>query len=185
MAAKAVAFQKYNNLTPFISAQLYYSLVGRDIELDIVPFLKDAGIGMMVWSPLAGGFLSGKYTRTDPTGGGGRLSKFEFIPVDKERGYDIVDELSKIARSHNATVAQVSLAWLLAKSYVSTVIIGATSMRQLDDNLGAAGVELSRAEIEAMDKLAPAAITYPHWMYMEPTDPIHVAMKIQGRWPAI
>jgi aryl-alcohol dehydrogenase-like predicted oxidoreductase len=105
--------------------------------------------------------------------------------VDKERGYDIVDELSKIARPRNATVAQVSLAWLLAKSYVSTVIIGATSIRQLDDNLGAAGVELTRTEIEAMDKLAPPVITYPHWMYLEPTDTVRKAMKIEGRWPAI
>jgi aryl-alcohol dehydrogenase-like predicted oxidoreductase len=185
MAAKAVAFQKYHNLAPFISAQLYYSLVGRDIELDIVPFLEDAGVGMMVWSPLAGGFLSGKYTRKDPSGGGGRLSKFDFIPVDKEHGYNVVDALSKMGRSRNATAAQVSLAWLLSKPYVSTVIIGATSMSQLEENLGAADVALTADEIEALDRLSPPALTYPHWMYRSPTDPVHAALKLEGKWPAI
>ncbi len=145
-AAKAIGLQKTRGAAPFCAAEMYYSLVGRDLEHEIVPFARDAGIGIMVWSPLAGGFLSGKYTREDPTGGGGRLTGFDFIPFDRERGYDLVEVLRQIAADkQGVTPAQVALAWLLHQPQVASVLVGASSAAQLDDNLAAADVSLSAA----------------------------------------
>src|SRR5690606_7463743 len=106
-AAKAVALQKANGWAPFVTGQMYYSLVGRDIEHDYVPFALDAGVGTMVWSPLAGGFLSGKYTRDNPTGGGGRIATLDIVPFDRERGFDIVDVLREIAGGRGTSVAAI------------------------------------------------------------------------------
>jgi aryl-alcohol dehydrogenase-like predicted oxidoreductase len=116
LAAKAVGIQRANGWSRFRAAEMYYSLVGRDLEHDILPFCVDAGIGVMVWSPLAGGFLSGKYTREKPKGeSGDRLSGLNFLPYDRERGYAIVDLLRSIAATHGASPAQVALAWLLTR----------------------------------------------------------------------
>jgi aryl-alcohol dehydrogenase-like predicted oxidoreductase len=142
-AAKFMGIQNARGYVPLIAAQMYYSLVGRDLEHEVVPFCMDAGIGIVVWSPLASGFLSGRYTRQDPTGGKGRLAEFDILHIDKERGYDLIGQLRAIASRHNATVAQVSLAWLLAKPYVSSILLGASKLHQLDDNLGAAKVSLA------------------------------------------
>src|SRR5438477_13063113 len=100
---------------------MYYSLLGGGIEHEIVPFCVDAGVGIVVWSPLAGGFLSGRYTREDPTGGKGRLATFDFIPIDRERGYDLIARMKVVGGRRGATVAQVALAWLLDKSYVTRI----------------------------------------------------------------
>jgi len=104
---------------------MYYSLAGRDIEPEVVPFCRDAGIGIVVWSPLASGFLTGRYTRQDPSGGKGRISGFDFLPHDKERGYDLIERVKGIAGRHKATVAQVALAWLLGKPHVTSILLGA------------------------------------------------------------
>jgi aryl-alcohol dehydrogenase-like predicted oxidoreductase len=162
-AAKFIGIQKQRNYSPFIAAQMYYSLVGRDLEHEVVPFCQDAGVGIVVWSPLASGFLSGRYTRQDPTGGKGRLTGFDILPIDKEKGYDLIDRIREIANGHRATVAQIALAWLLAKPYVSTILVGASKLAQLDDNLGAANVHLSLDEVSKLDELTGPAPVYPNW----------------------
>ena len=162
-AAKFIGIQKQRNYSPFIAAQMYYSLVGRDLEHQVVPFCQDAGVGIVVWSPLASGFLSGRYTRQDPTGGKGRLTGFDILPIDKEKGYDLIDRMREIANGHRATVAQIALAWLLAKPYVSTILVGASKLAQLDDNLGAANVHLSLDEVSKLDELTAPAPVYPNW----------------------
>jgi aryl-alcohol dehydrogenase-like predicted oxidoreductase len=163
MAAKAAGIQEKNGFARFRAAELYYSLVGRDFEHELAPFVEDAGIGVLVWSPLAGGFLSGKYTRENPQGDGGRLTGLEILPYDKDRGYDIVDLLRAIAREHNASPAQVAIAWLLTKKSVSSVLIGANTMTQLEDNLGAGDVRLTAEEIAKLDKISAPGMIYPNW----------------------
>ena len=162
-AAKFVGIQKQHNYSPFVAAQMYYSLVGRDLEHEIIPFCMDAGIGVVVWSPLAGGFLSGRYTRQDPTGGKGRLAAFDFIPIDRERGYDLIERLKIIADRQRATVAQVALAWLLEKSYVTSILLGASRMSQLEDNLGVLDVKLLPEDVAEIDPLTRPATLYPAW----------------------
>lgn len=163
-AARMLAIQEHHSYTRFVGAQMYYSLLGRDLEHEIVPFVEDAGIGILVWSPLAGGFLSGKYTRENPTPEGARLNKFQIPPIDVEKGYDVVDLLRQIAQSHSATPAQVALAWILTKPFISSIIIGANKMSHLEDNLGAVNFNLSRQEVEQLDSLTAPPALYPGWM---------------------
>ena len=162
-AAKAVGLQREHQWAPFRAAEMYYSLVGRDLEHEIVPFVKDAGIGIMVWSPLAGGFLTGKYTREKPGSDGGRLTGFDIIPFDRERGYDLVEKLREISEQHHASPAQVALAWLLSRSYVTSILVGASKMSQLQDNLSAASLELSADERAMLDTLTKPIALYPNW----------------------
>jgi aryl-alcohol dehydrogenase-like predicted oxidoreductase len=171
-AATALGIQRERDYSPFIAAQMYYSLLRRDLEQEFVPFAEYAGLGLTVWSPLAGGFLSGKYTKEDPTGGGGRLADFGFLPVNRELGYSVADRLREIAKAHHATVAQVSLAWLLAKTYVSSVIVGASKIQHLEENLEAANVNLTVEEENALDEMTTASLLYPHWMYARLADPV-------------
>jgi aryl-alcohol dehydrogenase-like predicted oxidoreductase len=163
MSAKAFQMQRERGWAHFASAQMYYSLVGRDIEHEIVPFMRDAGVGMMVWSPLAGGFLSGKYTRESRKEDDNRLSGFDFLPLDKEWGYSAMDKVNEIAQAHGATPAQVSLAWLLSKPYVSSVIIGASKIAQLDNNLGAIDLTLTADELNTLDEMTKPRPIYPNW----------------------
>jgi aryl-alcohol dehydrogenase-like predicted oxidoreductase len=162
-AAKAVGLQREHGWAQFVGAQMYYSLVGRDIEHEVLPFAADAGVGTMIWGPLAGGFLSGKYTRENLKAEDNRLSGFDFLPFDKEHGFRLVDSMQQVAGAHEATVAQVAIAWLLAKPAVSTVILGVTKPSQLDDNLGATAVWLSEAELHTLDEVSPHADYYPSW----------------------
>jgi aryl-alcohol dehydrogenase-like predicted oxidoreductase len=188
LAAKAVGIQRARGLAQFRAAEMYYSLVGRDLELEIVPFAQDAGLGIMVWSPLAGGFLSGKYTRENPTGGGGRLTGFDFIPFDRERGYELVDHLRKIAAAHEASVAQVAIAWLLSRPQVSSVLVGASRPEQLEDNLGAATLTLSTEELQTLDELTAPTPVYPGWFNAKIFDaPVRDALASSGtgRQPAL
>ena len=151
---------------------MYYSLVGRDLEHEVVPFCQDAGIGIVVWSPLASGFLSGRYTRQDPTGGKGRLTQFDILLIDKEKGYNLIDRMRQIASQHKATVAQIALAWLLSKPYVSTILLGASKLSQLEDNLGAANIQLSDQEVMELDALTAPAPLYPNWFQAFATDAV-------------
>jgi aryl-alcohol dehydrogenase-like predicted oxidoreductase len=162
-AAKAVGIQERNGWARFVAAQMYYSLVGRDVEHEVLPFVQDAGIGTMIWSPLAGGFLSGKYTRESMKDEGNRLSGFDFLPIDKEQGFALVDAMRTVAASHHATVARVALGWLLAKPGVSTIVLGASKRGQLEDNLGAMDVRLDPEEVRRLDELSPHAPYYPSW----------------------
>jgi aryl-alcohol dehydrogenase-like predicted oxidoreductase len=149
---------------------MYYSLVGRDLEHEIVPFCEDAGIGIVVWSPLASGFLTGRYTRKDPTGGHGRIENFDFLPTDREKGFDLIDRMRNIAKEHDATIAQIALAWLLAKPYVATILLGASKISQLDDNLGAADLKLSEGQIAELDQITAPAPIYPNWFHEKTLD---------------
>jgi aryl-alcohol dehydrogenase-like predicted oxidoreductase len=162
-AAKAIGISALRGNARFVAAQMYYSLVGRDIEHEVLPFTRDAGIGTMIWGPLAGGFLSGKYTRDTLKAPENRLSGFDFLPFDKEQGFLLVDRMRTIASAHGASVAQVALAWLLAKPGVSTILLGATKLSQLEDNLGAAELHLSAEEVGALDESSPHAEYYPQW----------------------
>jgi aryl-alcohol dehydrogenase-like predicted oxidoreductase len=163
LAAKAVGLQNARNAEPFRAAEMYYSLVGRDLEHEIVPFAIDAGIGLTIWSPLAGGFLTGRYTRQDPTGGGGRLTGFDIIPFDRERGYDLVERLKTMAASKRAQPAQLALAWLMQQPQVASVLVGASNAGQLDSNLAASDVTLTAEELAELDKLTAPTPLYPNW----------------------
>jgi aryl-alcohol dehydrogenase-like predicted oxidoreductase len=163
-AARMLRVQEKHGYARFVGAQMYYSLLGRDLEHEIVPFVEDTGIGVLVWSPLAGGFLSGKYTRENPTPEGARLNEFKLPPIDVEQGYTVVDALKKVAQNHGATPAQVAIAWILTKSFISSVIIGANKIQHLEDNLGAVDLKLSTSEVDKLDALTQPQPLYPGWM---------------------
>lgn len=159
---QALAVSDGQGLERFKCTQSYYSLAGREIERDLIPLIEDQAMGLLVWSPLAGGFLSGKFTRDQK--GEGRRKSFDFPPVDKEKGYDIVEVMKKIAKAHSVSVAQVALAWVLANEAVTSVIIGARNLKQLDDNIGAVDVELTDEDLDALDEVSSIPLAYPGWM---------------------
>lgn len=166
---KALAISRAEGLERFKCTQSYYSLAGRELEREMIPLLKDQGVGLLVWSPLAGGFLSGKFTR-DGKDAAGRRANFDFPPVNKERAYDIVDVLRAIAGAHSVSVAQVALAWILAQDAVSSVIIGARKPEQLDDNLKSVDLALSADELKSLDEASHLEPEYPAWMDVLPSD---------------
>ena len=160
---KSLAVSREQRLERFKCSQSYYSLAGRELEKELIPLLKDQGLGLLVWSPLAGGFLSGKFTRSggDDTA---RRAKFDFPPVNKEKGFAILDVLIPIAAAHGVMVPQIALAWILANEAVTSVIIGARKIAQLDDNLKSIDVTLSAEELTAIDEVSKLAPEYPAWM---------------------
>jgi aryl-alcohol dehydrogenase-like predicted oxidoreductase len=173
-AALALATQKERGWAQFTSGQMYYSLVGRDLEHEFVPFLRATGTGMTVWSPLCSGFLSGKYTRENwNENKENRLANWEFIPFDKEAGFKVIERMREIGGARGASVAQVALAWLLAKPFVTSVIVGASKMSQLEDNLKAVDLKLSEAEVAALDAMTAPAMMYPNWFTGMTTDAQH------------
>jgi aryl-alcohol dehydrogenase-like predicted oxidoreductase len=172
-AALAWQMQKERGWPTFCNGQMNYTLLGRDVEYDVVPFMKEVGIGMTVWGPLAGGFLSGKYTPENLADSNNRLSGFDLLPFDKTFGFKVVDALKKIAVEHNASVAQVSLAWLLSKRVVSSVIVGASKISQLEDNLKAIEITLNEGELKMLDELTKPGIVYPHWFNQQLIDQKH------------
>lgn len=161
---KALGISEHRHLARFESLQAYYTIAGRDLERELVPLMKDQHLGLMVWSPLAGGFLSGKYRRDSQGPEGSRRVAFDFPPVNRERAYDIIDVMDGIAKEHNASVARVALAWLLHQPHVTTIIIGAKTEAQLDDNLAAASLKLTPAQLEKLDAASKLAPEYPGWM---------------------
>lgn len=160
---KALGISERRGFEKFTTLQAYYSLAGRDLEHEIVPFLEDQKVGLMTWSPLAGGVLSGKFSR-NARANEGRRTQFDFPPVNVEKAYDIIDVLQGIAGKHGVTVAQVALGWQLHKSYVTTVIIGAKNETQLNDNLGAVDVKLTPEDLAAIDAVSKPGDVYPSWM---------------------
>ena len=160
---KALGVSANLHLSKFVSLQAYYTIAGRDIEREIVPMLLDQKIGLMVWSPLAGGLLSGKYSRNNETKEGRRVN-FDFPPVNKDKVFDIIDVMQSIAKEKEVTVAQISLAWLLHQPVVSTVIIGANKPQQLTDNLNSVNVQLTKDELNRLDEVSKLASEYPGWM---------------------
>jgi aryl-alcohol dehydrogenase-like predicted oxidoreductase len=161
-AACGQGIQEQRGYAPFVSGQIYYSVVGREAEHEVLPYCRAAALGTLIWSPLAGGFLSGKYTREDPTGEGGRRAAFSVPPVDVERGYDAVERMREIAGAHGVPVAHVAYAWLLARPAVSSVIVGASRSEQLADNLAAADLTLTPDEVAALDEIHPPTPLYPN-----------------------
>jgi aryl-alcohol dehydrogenase-like predicted oxidoreductase len=141
--AKALGISEFKNLARFDTLQAYYSIAGRDLEREIIPLLEAEKTGLLVWSPLAGGLLSGKFSRENQKPEGTRRSEFDFPLVDKERTWKILDVVTPIAKAHECTPARISLAWLLAKPVVTSVIIGAKRLDQLQDNLAAVDLKLS------------------------------------------
>lgn len=162
---KAQGISALRHLENFITLQAYYSLVGRELEREIIPMLLDQKIGLLVWSPLAGGFLSGKFTRAGASDNAARRSKFTFPPVNLEKGYNIIDTLMAVGARRNATVAQVALAWLLNQSSVSSVIIGARNAAQLKDNLGSVDVKLEAEDLKQIEEASKLTPEYPNWMF--------------------
>ncbi|WP_319519279.1 aldo/keto reductase [uncultured Martelella sp.] len=162
--AKALGISERKGLASFQSLQAYYTIAGRDLEREIVPMLKSEGVGLMVWSPLAGGFLSGKYDRNNQTDGEGRRVEFDFPPVDKERGFATIDVMREIADAKGVSVAQIALAWLLYQPAVTSVIVGAKRPDQLKDNISSTDVELTAAEMERLDAVSALPREYPGWM---------------------
>ena len=161
--AAALELQKANGWAQFTHGQMHYSLIGRDIERDIVPMMQHYGLGLTVWSPLTSGFLSGKYTRENLTSPDGRYGSIDFIPFDKERGFELLEQLRGIAEARGVSVAQVALAWLLAKSHVTSIILGANKAHQLEDNLGAADLTLDADTVGALDAVNALSVQYPGW----------------------
>jgi aryl-alcohol dehydrogenase-like predicted oxidoreductase len=146
------------------SLQAYYTIAGRDLEREIVPLLQSEGVGLMVWSPLAGGLLSGKFGPGSNGPEGARRVVFDFPPVDRDRAWACVAAMRTVAEAHGASVAQVALAWILAKPFVSSIIIGAKTEAQLLDNIGATSLTLSAAEIAELDAVSALPAEYPGWM---------------------
>ena len=161
---KALDFSAYTRVAKYVSLQAYYTIAGRDLEREIIPLLTDQKLGLMVWSPLAGGLLSGKYSRDEQNKEGGRRANFDFPPVNKDRAFNVVDVLKPMAEAKGATVAQLALAWLLQQPTVTTVIIGANKMEQLEDNLKAIDVTFTEDELQKIDEVSKLPAEYPGWM---------------------
>ena len=161
---KALGISERLSLARFESIQSYYTIAGSDLERDVIPAVLDARVGIMVWSPLAGGLLSGKVRRGREGPEGARRTTFDFPPVDLERAYDVLDVMEPIATSHGVSPAQIALAWLLHRSAVTTVVIGAKTIEHLEDNLAATDVTLTEDELAALDTVSALAPEYPGWM---------------------
>src|SRR5271156_623402 len=162
--AKALGISEFKNLARFDSLQAYYSIAGRDLERELVPLLQAEKVGLLVWSPLAGGLLSGKFSRENQKPEGTRRAEFDFPIVDKERTWKILDVMTPIAKAHGCSPARVALAWVLAKPFVTSVIIGAKRLEQLNDNIAAVDLKLSADEMKKLDEVSALPLEYPGWM---------------------
>ncbi|WP_136069162.1 aldo/keto reductase [Modicisalibacter radicis] len=162
---KALGIAERHGLARFESLQAYYTLAGRDLEREIVPLLESESLGLMVWSPLAGGLLSGKYGRDKQAEAGSRRTTFDFPPVAVERAYDCIEVMQGIAGAKGVSVAQIALAWLLHQRAVTSVIVGAKRIDQLDDNIAASEVRLSDEELAELQAVSALPPEYPGWMF--------------------
>jgi aryl-alcohol dehydrogenase-like predicted oxidoreductase len=169
---KANGISSHYGWNRFESVQAYYTLAGRDLEREIIPLVQDQQMSVLVWSPLAGGLLSGKFRRDADGPDGARRSDFDFPPVNRNRAFDVVDMLREVAAEHNATVARIALAWLLRQPTVTSVIIGAKRLDQLEDNLLAPDIQLSDDQLERLNAVSQLPSEYPGWM---------VAVQAQNR----
>ncbi len=172
--AKALGISEAKGFAKFETLQAYYSIAGRDLERDLGPLVAEEKLGLMVWSPLAGGLLSGKFGPGAPAVEGARRASFDFPPVDKDRAWACIAAMREIGDAHGTSVARVALAWLLAKPAVMSIIIGAKSVTQLEDNLAAVKLTLSAEEIAKLDAVSALPPEYPGWM---------VAFQGGSRWP--
>jgi aryl-alcohol dehydrogenase-like predicted oxidoreductase len=167
-AATAVMLQERLGLEKYVTAQMYYSLVGRGLEHEFQSFAEYHNIGILVWSPLAGGFLAGKYSRSNPAPAGSRFAESgQFVPFDKEMGYRVVDALKEVATRHGASPARVAIAWTLGRRAVSSVIIAARKAEQLEDNIRAVDLQLSDDDVRLLDAASDPGVPYPKWMVLQ------------------
>ena len=162
---KALGIAERHGLARFASLQAYYTVAGRDLEREIVPMLRSEGLGLMVWSPLAGGLLSGKVSRDQPSAAGDRRAAFDFPPVDRPRAFDCIDAMRPMAEERGVSVAQIALAWLLHRRVVSSVIVGAKRLEQLQDNIAATNIDLTETELDLLDNVSALTPEYPGWMF--------------------
>lgn len=161
---KAQAIAEARGYARFETVQAYYSIAGRDLEREIVPYLSEEKLGLMTWSPLAGGLLSGKFGPGAETEEGSRRTNFDFPPVDLDRGWACVAAMREIGAAHGVSVARVALAWVLSRPFVMSIIIGAKNIAQLDDNLAAIELKLSDEELARLDEVSRLPAEYPGWM---------------------
>jgi len=159
---KAHGISNARNLARFESLQAYYTIAGRDLERELVPMMLSEGVGLMVWSPLAGGLLSGKFSREGE--GEGRRAAFDFPPVNRDRAFDIIDVMRPVAQAHGVSIARIAIAWLLHQRVVTSVIVGARRVEQLTDNIAACDVALSETDLAMLDEASRLAPEYPGWM---------------------
>ena len=162
--AKALWISDKRNLERFQSVQAYYTIAGRDLEREIVPLANDQQLAILPWSPLAGGLLSGKFSRGERGPDGSRRASLDFPPVDRERAFRVIDAMRPIAKAHDVSVARVAIAWLLHKPAVTSVIIGAKNTDQLQDNVAAVELKLTGEDMAALDKVSALPPEYPAWM---------------------
>jgi aryl-alcohol dehydrogenase-like predicted oxidoreductase len=162
--SKALGVSERLGLERYASQQIYYSLQARDAEYELVPAGLDQGVGILVWSPLAGGLLSGKYRRGQQPSEGRHLTEWKEPPVrDEEATYDVIEAAVEIGEAHGVSAAQVALAWLLGRPGVASAIVGARTDEQLADNLAAANLELTGEERARLDEVSQPPLIYPHW----------------------
>jgi aryl-alcohol dehydrogenase-like predicted oxidoreductase len=162
---KALGSSERHGYARFESLQAYYSIAGRDLERELVPMLVEEKLGLLVWSPLAGGLLSGKFGPGATSAEGARRTTFDFPPVDKERAWACIAAMRTLGDKRGVSVARIALAYVLAKPFVSSVIIGAKDVQQLDDNLAATELELTREELATLDQVSALPSEYPGWMF--------------------
>jgi aryl-alcohol dehydrogenase-like predicted oxidoreductase len=163
-AMKALAYSDDHDLARFVSAQMYYSIAGRDIEREVAPLAKDQGLAILPWSPLAGGLLSGKFDLEKPGPEGARRTSYDFPPVDRERTKKVLVAMETVSLAMGISIARVALAWLLTRSFVTSVIIGAKTREQLVDNLAASDVQMSAEHVAQLDTASALPPEYPGWM---------------------
>jgi aryl-alcohol dehydrogenase-like predicted oxidoreductase len=167
-AATAVMLQERLGLEKYVTAQMYYSLVGRDLENEFQSFAEYYNIGILVWSPLAGGFLAGKYSRENPAPAGTRFAEAgQFVPFDKEKAYRVIDVLKDVAGRHNVSASTVALAWLVGRPAISSVIIAARKPEHLEDNIRAVDLQLSAEDLRQLDSVSDPGTPYPKWMVLQ------------------
>ena len=170
MVIKANAVAASMGWNKFVALQNYYTIAGRDIEREIVPMALSENLSIMPWSPLAGGFLSGKFSRKTLKAGNSRRDEFDFPPVNKEKAYNIIDVMQEISSSHNVSVARVALAWLLRKKGVTSIIIGAKKEEQLRENIASTSLLLTADEMSRLDSISELSKEYPGWMVERQAD---------------
>ena len=174
MVQKANSYADKMGWTKFVASQNYYTIASRDIEREIVPMAKSENIGIMPWSPLAGGFLSGKYTRNNEIAGDSRRDAFDFPPINKQKAYDLIDLMAEIGKNHNVSVANVALNWVVRQPGMTSTIIGAKNLQQLNDNIASVELQLTPEEMLQLTEASALSPEYPGWM---------VARQSTGRWP--
>jgi aryl-alcohol dehydrogenase-like predicted oxidoreductase len=163
-AMKAIAYSDARDLAKFVSAQVYYTIAGRDIEREVVPLAMDQGLAILPWSPLAGGLLSGKFDLESPGPEGARRTSYDFPPVERDRARNVLREMHAVKLATGIPISRIALAWLLTRPFVTSVIIGAKTREQLVDNLAAVDVKLTPEEIAQLDGAGALPSEYPGWM---------------------